>query len=88
MKVIGEEIFYSTDEAARLLGVTPRTLHRWVTEHKTKTKHVIELKAYFSPTGRRFFKEKDIHAIVNRCWGIQLSPRRQRITGSNHAVAL
>lgn len=44
---------YSTGKAARLLGVTIRTLQRWDVEGK--------LKARRTPTGRRFYTDEDIH---------------------------
>ena len=85
MKVIGDQVFYSTEETARLLGVTTRTVHRWLAEQGSTPKQVAGLKAYHSPTGRRFFRQKDIHDIVSRCWGVQLAPRTQRMPKSTHA---
>jgi predicted site-specific integrase-resolvase len=43
---------YSTGKAARLLGVTIRTLQRWDLEGK--------LKARRTPTGRRFYTDEDV----------------------------
>ncbi len=43
---------YSTGKAARLLGVTVRTLQRWDTDGKLKAKR--------TPTGRRFYTDEDI----------------------------
>lgn len=43
---------YSTGKAARLLGITIRTLQRWDVEGK--------LKARRTPTGRRFYTDEDI----------------------------
>ncbi|MGH7452077.1 MAG: IS607 family transposase [bacterium] len=43
---------YSTGKAARLLGVTVRTLQRWDTDGKLKAKR--------TPTGRRFYTDQDI----------------------------
>jgi excisionase family DNA binding protein len=47
----------SPEEAARLLGISPRTLARWAREHR--------IPAVILPTGHRRYRVADIEAVLH-----------------------
>jgi hypothetical protein len=73
MKTIGQETFLSTEEAAKVLGITSRTLLRWACDEAGRPEHVPEIKFYIAPNGRRFFKTENIVEVVKKCYDVNLT---------------
>lgn len=81
MKQICGHVFYSSDEAAKLLGVTPRTLQRWFSEDSAvRSQKAIDLNPVTELNGRRLFRSEEIHRLVEQTYGIRLDPAEVRRT--------
>ena len=73
--------FYSIEEAAKLIGVSKRTLYNWNWKNKTGPDSVdcrFSLNAVTSPSGRKFFREDEIVALLSKSWGIEVTPESLR----------
>ena len=67
---IGQHVFYSSEETARLLGVTARTLQKWATDESSRPENLKDLSPIMTPSGRRLFLADEIHAILGRIYRI------------------
>jgi len=66
--------FYTVEEAAKMLGVTKRTLYNWKhLEDGQAPKRAPILNPVTAPNGRKFFREEEVLAAVSHCWGIDIS---------------
>lgn len=66
--------FYNIEETAKLLGISPRTLSRWTTEHdEDKPKHGATLRSATAPNGKKIFREEDILRAVSQCLDMEIS---------------
>jgi excisionase family DNA binding protein len=93
MRRIDETTYITVEEAAVMLGITARTIQRWLSEPH-KPKHAPELNPYRFPDGKTYFKQEDIRRYYTRVLGTELSdgalialladsrPRRTRMTPS------
>src|SRR5579863_6789809 len=94
MRRIDGLTYITVEEAAVMLGITARTIQRWLSEPHNKPKHAPELTPYLFPDGKKYFKQEDIQRAYARVLGTELSeralselledvrPRRTRMTAS------
>jgi hypothetical protein len=68
---IGQHVFYSSEETARLLGVTARTLQKWATDENSRPETLRDLNPIMTPSGKRLFLGHEIHVILGRIYRIE-----------------
>lgn len=90
MRRIDGTTYVTIEEAATMLGITARTIQRWLSEPQ-KPKHAPELKPFRFPDGKTYFKQEEIRTYYTRVLGSELSegalialleegkPRRSRL---------
>lgn len=72
MRRIDGTIYVTVEEAAVMLGITARTVQRWLSEPQ-KPKHAPELKPFRFPDGKIYFKQEEIRCYYSRVLGTELS---------------
>lgn len=65
--------FLTVEEAAKMLGVTKRTLYNWKNQPpSSQSKSVPVLNPVTAPNGRKYFKEEEVLRVLTQCWGVTL----------------
>jgi DNA-binding transcriptional MerR regulator len=70
---IGNYVFYSSEETAKLLGVTLRTLQKWATDDASRPDHLRDLNPITTPNGKRLFQADEIHTLLGRIYRIDFN---------------
>ncbi|SRR6266481_4753273 len=73
MRRINGITYITIEEAAAMLGITTRTVQRWLSEPLKKPKHAPDLTPYLFPDGKKYFKQEEIQCAYARVLGTQLS---------------
>src|SRR5277367_2312945 len=73
MRRIDGITYFTVEEASRLLGITVRTIQRWLSEPQSKPKHAPELTLYLFPDGKKYVRQEEIKRAYARALGTQLS---------------
>jgi len=73
MKQIDGTMYFTVEELACLLGITVRTVQRWLSEPENKPSHAPNLTPYVFPDGRKYFKQQEIQEAYARVLGSPLS---------------
>jgi hypothetical protein len=78
--------FYSVEETATMLGVTPRTLYNWKNHSgQNNAKHIPVLHSVTAPNGRKYFREEEILKALSECWEIKVSSETLVVPNLAHA---
>jgi DNA-binding transcriptional MerR regulator len=77
MKQICGHRFYTSDETAKILGITPRTLQKWLNDDSPARSRMksFDLQPVTELNGRRLFKTEEVHRLVEQIYGIQVDPK-------------
>jgi hypothetical protein len=75
MRRIDGVTYFTVEESALLLGVTARTIQRWLSEPHNKPKHAPELTPHLFPDGKKYFNQEEIQRAYFHALGTQLSDR-------------
>jgi hypothetical protein len=75
MRRIDGITYFTVEESAVLLGITARTIQRWLSEPHNKPKHAPELTPHLFPDGKKYFKQEEIQCAFARALGTPLSDR-------------
>ncbi len=73
MRRIDGTTYVTLEEAAVMLGITGRTIQRWLSEPCNKPKHAPELTPFLFPDGKTYFKQEEIQRAYLRVLGTELS---------------
>lgn len=75
MVIIQGTKFYSVEETAKMLGISKKTLYNWKGKTEPNNpKHLAVLHPVTAPNGRKYFREKEIIAVLSQCWEIDVTP--------------
>jgi hypothetical protein len=75
MRRIDGITYFTVEESAVLLGITARTIQRWLSEPGNKPKHAPDLTPHLFPDGKKYFKQEDIRLAFTRALGAPLSDK-------------
>ncbi len=67
MKIINNHVLLTPREAAQMLGVSKRTIHRWCSTgftHDRRPADPPDLKPFRGPNGRLYFNEQHIKSVA------------------------
>jgi DNA-binding transcriptional MerR regulator len=73
MRQISDAVFLSMEEVAHLLGVTARTIQRWIAKGENRPKHAPELTPCLFPDGKKYFRQEQIQTAYAALLGTPLS---------------
>ena len=75
MRHIDGTTYFTVEEVSVLLGITARTIQRWLSEPHNKPKHAPNLTPYLFPDGKKYFKQQEIQHAFACVLGAPLSER-------------
>jgi hypothetical protein len=73
MRIVGDSVFLSLEEASHVLGVHIRTIQRWIAKRNARPKHAPLLTLYLFPDGRKYVRQEEIQNAYEALLGTRIS---------------
>ncbi len=82
MKIVNEQVFITPKEAARIMGVNPKTIHRWCSDGRTRDRRPInppDLQPLRGPNRRIYFRRDHVQHLATKFFGESASALRGKL---------